>query len=143
MIARLLSLLLLAGAALVAHAADFDYGLRPQQVAGDSWVLIGRTEDITRQNGGNIVNTSFVVTRDGVVVIDTGPSRRYGEQMKAAIAAVTGKPVVRVFNTHHHPDHFLGNQAFDGVPLLALPATQSGMREQGGAFAHQFERLKA
>lgn len=141
MIARLLSLLLLAGAALVAHAADFDYGLRPQQVAGDSWVLIGRTEDITRQNGGNIVNTSFVVTRDGVVVIDTGPSRRYGEQMKAAITAVTGKPVVRVFNTHHHPDHFLGNQAFDGVPLVALPATQSGMREQGGAFADNMYRM--
>jgi uncharacterized sulfatase len=141
MIARLVSLLLLAGAALAAHAADFDYGLRPQQVAEDSWVLIGRTEDITRQNGGNIVNASFVVTRDGVVVIDTGPSRRYGEQMKAAIAMVTDRQVVRVFNTHHHPDHFLGNQAFDSVPLTALPATQSGMREQGGAFADNMYRM--
>ncbi|HEY9192541.1 MAG TPA: quinoprotein relay system zinc metallohydrolase 1 [Methyloversatilis sp.] len=141
MIARLVSLLLLAAAAFVAQAADFDYGLRPQQVAEDSWVLIGRTEDITRQNGGNIVNASFVVTRDGVVVIDTGPSRRYGEQMKAAIATVTDRPVVRVFNTHHHPDHFLGNQAFDGVPLQALPATQSGMRDQGGAFADNMYRM--
>jgi quinoprotein relay system zinc metallohydrolase 1 len=75
------------------------------------------------------------------VVIDSGPSRRYGEQMRRAIAGVTDRPVIRVFNTHHHPDHFLGNQAFDGVPLSALPATRAGMREQGGAFADNMYRM--
>lgn len=94
--------------------AAFDYRLQPVKIADNTWALIGSTEDITRGNGGNIVNTAFVVTRDGVVVIDSGPSRRYGEQMRAAIAQVTKQPVIRVFNTHHHPDHFLGNQAYDG-----------------------------
>ncbi len=142
MIARLLALLLVGCATLAAHAAErFDYGLKPQKIADDSWVLIGLTEDITRTNGGNIVNAAFVVTRDGVVVIDSGPSRRYGEQMRAAIASVTDKPVIRLFITHHHPDHFLGNQAFEGIPRMALPETQAGMREQGGAFADNMYRM--
>ena len=142
MIARLAGLLMMACVVLAAQAADrFDYGLTPQKIAEDSWVLIGKTEDITRANGGNITNAAFVVTRDGVVVIDSGPSRRYGEQMRRAIAGVTDRPVIRVFNTHHHPDHFLGNQAFDGVPVSALQATRSGMREQGGAFADNMYRM--
>jgi uncharacterized sulfatase len=142
MIARLAGFLMMVGVALAAQAADrFDYALTPQKIAENTWVLIGKTEDITRTNGGNIANTAFVVTRDGVVVIDSGPSRRYGEQMRRVIAGVTDRPVIRVFNTHHHPDHFLGNQAFDGVPLTALDATRSGMREQGSAFADNMYRM--
>lgn len=142
MIARLAGFLMMTCVVLAAHAADrFDYQLTPQKIAENTWVLIGKTEDITRVNGGNIANTAFVLTRDGVVVIDTGPSRRYGEQMRRAIAGVTDRPVIRVFNTHHHPDHFLGNQAFDGVPLAALDATRAGMREQGDAFADNMYRM--
>lgn len=142
MIGRLVCGLLVAGVTLLAQASDrFDYGLVPQKIADNSWVLIGKTEDITRSNGGNIANTAFVVTADGVVVVDSGPSRRYGEQMRAVIAGVTDRPVIRVFNTHQHPDHFLGNQAFAGVQKLALPATQAGMREQGGAFVDNMYRM--
>lgn len=142
MMARLLAAIAMACAMAAAHGEPgFDYGLAPQRIAEDTWVLIGRTEDITRANGGNIANAAFVVTSEGVVVIDSGPSRRYGEQMKAAIARLTDRPVVRVFNTHHHPDHFLGNQAFTGVPLVALPATQAGMRDEGGAFADNMYRM--
>ena len=46
-----------------------------------------------------------------VIVIDSGPSRRYVEQLRAAIRRVTPLPPVLLLNTHHHPDHFLGNQA--------------------------------
>ena len=128
-------------AAVPAAAAELDYGLEPRRIADDTWVLIGRTEDFTRGNGGNIVNTAFIVTSAGVVVIDSGPSRRYGEQMLRAIARVSDKPVVRVFNTHHHPDHFLGNQAFVGIPTAALASTIAGRKEEGGAFADNVYRL--
>ncbi|MGC4404083.1 quinoprotein relay system zinc metallohydrolase 1 [Methyloversatilis sp. MC4-4] len=142
MMARLLAALLAFALSFAAYAATpFDYRLKPEKIADDTWVLIGSTEDITRGNGGNIVNTAFVVTKEGVVVIDSGPSRRYGEQMRAAIARVTDKPVVRVFNTHHHPDHFLGNQAYADVPIAALPATRAGERDDGGAFADNMYRM--
>lgn len=122
-------------------AQTLDYGLAPRRIAEDVYVLVGKAEDFSRTNGGNIVNTAFIVAPEGVVVIDSGPSRLYGEQMRQAISRVTQKPVLRVFNTHHHPDHYLGNQAFVEVPTAALPATIAGQRGEGGAFAENLYRL--
>ncbi|PKO86512.1 MAG: MBL fold metallo-hydrolase [Betaproteobacteria bacterium HGW-Betaproteobacteria-12] len=131
-------LMLVAG---LAGAAEFDYGLQAQRVAGDVHAFIGKTEDFTTANGGNIVNTGFIVAPGGVIVIDSGPSLRYGEQMRRAIAAVSDRPPLLLINTHHHPDHFLGNQAFVGVPLAALPATIQGIAGEGNAFAENLFRL--
>ena len=123
------------------QARDFDYGLVPQPVAPGVYVLIGKTEDFDTRNGGNIVNTGFIVGREGVIVIDSGPSRRYGEQLRAAMRRITPLPPVLVINTHHHPDHFLGNQAFADVPIAALPVTRQGIAAEGNAFADNLYRL--
>jgi uncharacterized sulfatase len=127
--------------ALAADAGRFDYGLRPERIAENTWVVVGRREDFTTENGGNIVNTAFVATGAGVVVIDTGSSKRYGEQLLAAIASVTDEPVAMVLNTHFHPDHFLGNQAFPADRLFALPATIRGIAADGNAFAENLYRM--
>lgn len=115
-------------------AAQPHYELRAEQVAADTYVIVGRSEHFSRQNGGNIVNTAFIVTRDGVVVIDTGPSRAYGEALRQSIARHTDLPVLRVYNTHHHPDHVLGNQAFADVPIAALAASRRAMAAEGPTF---------
>ena len=134
-------LLVMAAATTLAGAASFDYALQPRRIADDTWVVLGRNEDFSVANGANIVNTAFVVTGAGVVLIDSGPSRRYGEQLRRAIASVTAEPVVQVLITHHHPDHFLGNQAFAPQTLYALPATISGIARDGNAFAENLYRL--
>jgi len=137
---RLLAVLLILAVA-PAGAAGYDYALKAQAVAPDVYAFIGRTEDFDAVNGGNIVNTGFIVGPAGVVVIDTGPSLRYGRQMRQAIAAVTPLPPVLAINTHHHPDHFLGNQAFADLPLAALPATAQGIAADGNAFAENLFRM--
>lgn len=137
---RLLAALLILAVA-PAGAAGYDYALKAQAVAPDVYAFIGRTEDFDTVNGGNIVNTAFIVGPAGVIVIDTGPSLRYGRQMRQAIAAVTPLPPVFAINTHHHPDHFLGNQAFADLPLAALPATAQGIAADGNAFAENLFRL--
>lgn len=121
--------------------AELEYSLRPRQIAEDTYLLEGSTENFSKTNGGNIVNTGFIVTDSGVVVIDTGPSRRYGEAMRKAIASVTDKPVLQVLLTHHHPDHVLGNQAFADVPIGALPGTKELMRQHGDVLAENMYRL--
>lgn len=126
---------------LLLSAADRDYGLSPVKIAEDTWVLTGRSEDFSFSNGGNIVNTAFIVTREGVVVIDSGPSRLYGEQLRRSIARISDKPVKLVLNTHHHPDHFLGNQAFPADTLAALPATIHGIHDEGGSLNENMYRL--
>lgn len=130
---------LLAAASL--QAAEFDYALKSERVADGIHAFIGRTEDFSTANGGNIVNTGFIVAPGGLIVIDSGPSLRYGQQMRQAIAVVSGQPLALVINTHHHPDHFLGNQAFAGTTIAALPATTQGIATEGNAFAENLFRM--
>ena len=132
---------LLVGLSCSVFAAKLAYSLEPQKIADDTWLLQGKLEDFSRENGGNIVNTAFIVTAEGVVVFDTGPSKRYGEAMLQAIGSVTDKPVIHVFNSHHHPDHFLGNQAFSDTKIWALPETGKLIAQQGNAFAENMYRL--
>lgn len=127
--------------AVTAQAGGLDYGLKPQAIAPDTYVVEGLNEHFSFKNGGNIVNSAFIVTTAGVVVIDTGPSRLYGEQLKAAIAQLTGQPVTQVYITHLHPDHFLGNQAFKNADIQALPATIQGIAVLGQDFATNMYRL--
>ncbi|MCU1769543.1 quinoprotein relay system zinc metallohydrolase 1 [Pseudomonas protegens] len=121
--------------------ADLDYQLKPRQIAAGTWLLEGSTDNFAKANGGNIVNTGFIVTDSGVVVIDSGPSKRYGEALRRAIAATTDKPVIQLLLTHHHPDHVLGNQAFGDVPIGALAGTGDLLRQQGEAMAENMYRM--
>jgi quinoprotein relay system zinc metallohydrolase 1 len=131
----LILLALLIAASPSKGAEPFDYDLKPRQIAPDTWLVEGRRESFSTLNGGNIVNVAFIVTDAGVVLFDTGPSRRFGEQLRRAIASVTDKPVVRVFNSHAHPDHFLGNQAFADATISALAGTAEQIRQNGDSFA--------
>ena len=126
----------LAGAIPV-RAADLDI----REVAADTWALIGHTEDLTPQNRGNIANAGFIATPEGVVVVDTSASKSLGEAWRAAIEARTQAPIVRVFNTHLHPDHMLGNQAFPAEALATLAPTAQSMREVGEAFNDNLYRM--
>lgn len=125
--------------AMPAAAQSPDYGLKAEAVGEGAYVFIGSTDDFSPANGGNIVNTGFIVTDDGVVVIDTGPSARYGREMRAAIARVTDKPIVRVFDTHMHPDHFLGNQGYETV--TAEQKTIDGIARNGADFTTNMYRM--
>jgi uncharacterized sulfatase len=125
-----------------ARAAPLTYDLDIREIAPRTFAAFGARETFSLANGGNIVNTAFIDTGAGVVVIDTGPSRRYGETLRAAIAAkAPGKPLLRVFNTHHHPDHCLGNQAFPAATLAASAGTIDGLTREGEAFASGLYRL--
>ncbi len=137
----ILLLTLLASQTVFAGAGKFDYGLQAENVAENTFVFVGKKEDFSFQNGGNIVNTGFIITADGVVVIDTGSSKRYGEQMLTEIRKQTGKPIYKVINTHHHPDHFLGNQAFKPAPIAALKGTVKDIKSQGELFSENLYRM--
>lgn len=134
-------LLLLALLASACAHAELAYSLQPRQIAPGTWLLQGSTDNFAEDNGANIVNIAFIETDDGVVVIDSGPSKRYGEALRQAIAAISGKPVKLLLLTHHHPDHVLGNQAFADVPIAALAGTRKLLEEQGNAMAENMYRL--
>ncbi|KJS45147.1 MAG: beta-lactamase [Rhodospirillaceae bacterium BRH_c57] len=137
----LLSLVFLVWTATAAHAADLSYALTPRLIAPGTYIVEGRREHFSRDNGGNIVNTAFIVTAAGVVIIDTGPSALYGRELRAAIGQVTPLPVVKVVNTHHHPDHFLGNQAFADIGVAASATTAGIIARDGQSLTENLYRL--
>lgn len=126
---------------MVSTAALANYVLTPKEIAENTYLLEGSTDNFSKDNGGNIVNVAFIVTDAGVVLIDTGPSLAYGKALRAAIATVTDKPIIQVFLTHHHPDHALGNQAFADVPIAALEGTKQLLAEQGDHMAENMYRI--
>ena len=93
----------------------------PQQVADDVYVIHGPLGVPTPENQGFMNNPAFLVGDDGVVVVDPGSSLQVGQMLLERIEKVTDKPVVAVFNSHIHGDHWLGNQAIrDKYPQVPI-----------------------
>ena len=112
---RLLAVLALCGSVLAHSPAPMpdDADLVVSQVTEHVYVAHGPQEFPSPQTAGFMNNPGFVVTRDGVVVVDPGSSVQIGRRLLHSIRSVTGKPVIAVFNTHVHGDHWLGNQAIN------------------------------
>jgi quinoprotein relay system zinc metallohydrolase 1 len=123
------------------NAANFDLGLQARELAPGVFVVEGANADFSPANGCNIINTGFIVTGAGVLVVNTGASRRHGEQLRALIARTTAEPVVKVLHLNLHPDYFLGNQAFADVPRAATASTAAGMAREAASYASNLYRL--
>jgi len=97
-------------------AGDF----KPVRLTKHVYVLHGPNELPNKRNQGFMNNPGFVLTKKGVVVIDPGSSVQVGELVLKKIAEVTKNPVIAVFNTHVHGDHWLGNQAIKAAHPKAV-----------------------
>ena len=78
-------------------------------------------------------NAGFIVTREGVVVIEALASPRQGEALLRTIRGVTRQPVRWLVLTHHHPDHTFGAIVFRraGAKVIAHPDRQM-LASEGG-----------
>jgi len=65
--------------------------------------------------GGNV---AFLVTDEGVLVVDSGTSPEQGKLVMDEIAKKTDKPVKYLVLTHYHGDHSFGLQAFPASTVV-------------------------
>lgn len=126
--------------AIEAAAAPLTYTLSPEKLAEGIWLVRGAQEAITIHNGGAIANVAILDSKAGAIIVDTGPSRRYGEALRDLAKTLTGKDVARVYLTHFHPDHMFGNQAFEPGVIASSQGVADGMKELGEAFADAMYR---
>lgn len=112
----------------------FDYKLKPIKLDENNYYFYGKEEYFSPTNGGDIANVSFIITKNSVILIDTGSSFEYGLQIKQNIEKITSKPVKYIINTHHHPDHFLGNSAFEKSDIFATSYTKEEIEKNGDLY---------
>ncbi len=93
--------------------------LQLKQVAPDLYFLY---DDLSS-------NSAFLVTDEGVLVIDTRQHPAHGRDLIERIRRITDKPVKWVINTHAHGDHYYGNPAFKaaGATIIAHRDVVAGM----------------
>ncbi len=109
-----IGLLAVAGLWQAATAADeFDYPLN--RITDRIEVIYGPLELPDEHNRGFRNNVVIVTTSDGVVLFDPGGSAWAGEMVAKKMQAMSDKPVVAVFNSHAHGDHWLGNEGIKRV----------------------------
>jgi glyoxylase-like metal-dependent hydrolase (beta-lactamase superfamily II) len=90
-------------------------GFSAEKVSSHVYVIHGPLELPNETNEGFMNNPAFIITDEGVVVIDPGSSVHTGNMLLREIRKVTDLPVVAVFDTHIHGDHWLGNDAIERV----------------------------
>lgn len=128
-------------ASLSAHAVD------TVKVADSVYALVGDLGQRSPENLGHNITSGFILTEQGVVVIDTGGSLANAQAIHAAIRKVTGKPVIYAVNSGGQDHRWFGNDYFkrQGAKLIASEAAARDMRERGAAqtiFAQQLLKEK-
>ncbi len=107
-------------------AADGPIAVEKTEVADGVYVFsIG--SDGYVPNGNSVV----FVNADDVLVFDTYARPSTARTVLAEIRKITGKPVRYLVNSHHHPDHWSGNDvyadAFPNVEIIASEQTRELM----------------
>lgn len=134
---RILLACLLFAASLPAHAFD------TVKVADGVYALVGDLGQRSPENLGHNITSGFIVTAQGVVVIDTGGSFANAQEIHAAIRKVTDKPVTYAVNSGGQDHRWFGNDYFkrQGAKLVASEAAARDMRERGAAQAAFIQQL--
>ena len=93
---------------------------KPVEVIPNVWSAIGATAPPNYENSGHNNNYSFVVTGDGVVVVNSG-SYLLAKALHEEIRTITDQPVRLVINENGQGHAMLGNGYWrdQGVPVLA------------------------
>ncbi len=94
---------------------------KPVEVIPHVWSAIGQTGPATYENTGHNNNLSFIVTGDGVVVVNGGGAYLLAKALHDEIRTITDQPVKLVIDENGQGHAMLGNSywAEQGVPILA------------------------
>ena len=116
--------------------------LKTQKINESTYALIGEIGGRTYENQGLNANYGAIVTKDGVILIDSGASRKGAELINKEVRKITGQKIRWVINTGSQDHRWLGNDYFisQGAEVIALSKTVATQKLMAG---NQVDSVKA
>jgi len=125
-ITLLISICLLSATQVSAWELGKEGSFKFQQVNNNVYVMHGPLSEPSAANQGFMNNPGLIVSEHGLIVIDPGSAYLVGVQVLKEIEKISDKPILAVFNSHIHGDHWLANQAikekYPDVKIYGHPA---------------------
>ena len=93
---------------------EFNYhlDLASHQVTPNTKCFFGLQSEATEINGANVINTCYITTTEGYVVIDSGPTYYYAKQAYAIMQQEKKLPIKYLINTSSNELNILGNEFY-------------------------------
>ncbi|MEW9918980.1 MBL fold metallo-hydrolase [Marimonas sp. MJW-29] len=115
---------------------------KPVEFIPNVWSAIGATAPPTYENTGHNNNLSFIVTGDGVIVINGGAAYVLAKALHEEIRQITDQPVKLVINENGQGHAMLGNSYWSeqGVPILAHVDAAHEVEENGHRILEAMQR---
>ena len=109
---------------LFATWAEEQQTLSLKKVTENIWSIVGPLTNRTKENMGNNATFGFVVTKEGVVLIDAGGSFNGAKALHEKIKTVTDKPIRYVINSGGQDHRWFGNSYFSdlGAKIISSEA---------------------
>ena len=106
---------------------------KPVEVIPHVFSAIGATAPPTYENGGHNNNLSFIITGEGVVVINSGGAYSLAKALHEEIKAITDQPVKLVLTENGQGHAMLGNSywAEQGVTIVAHTEAAEEFADRG------------
>jgi cyclase len=86
-------------------------------------------------------NVAFIVTDEGMILIDTPLLPDYARLWRREIGRRTDQPIIYIINTDHHRGHILGSQCFPSAMVLAHEIAWKNMRSYGDSLRPRLPNL--
>ena len=117
---------------LTLNAFGFEYHLKPYKINSKVECFYGLHGEAKIQNGGRVINTCFIETSEGYVVIDSGPTYSYAQQAYQIMQEKKILPVKYVINTSAEELNILGNEFYkeQGAILIGPKAYEERIKKQ-------------
>ena len=118
---------------------------KPVEVIPNVWSAIGATAPPGYANSGHNNNLSFIVTDEGVVVVNGSASYLLAKALHDEIKTITDQPVVLVIDENAQGHAMLGNSYWAEleVPILAHESAAEEWEARGHAILESMKRYNA
>ncbi len=106
-----------------------------KKVTKNVWSIVGPLTNRTKENLGNNATFGFVVTNEGVVLIDSGGSLKGAKALHKIIKSVTNKPIRYVINSGGQDHRWFGNDYFSslGAKIISSEAAKQDHKQRLGS----------